>query len=201
MYVTLCRDDLEQVRILADQCRRREKLRKRALATWQQDMYALLQHAIALDQQILDPLATSSSAKQLSASKFPKHMSTKKPPSSKQGGHGKPTSSKQGQQLAAEIADATENAQTKFEHDMRLSLQLTNSVADEAAKLHHVKIVRASSSQLGSSADVAGPSEQPTQGDKVCACVCLSFCLFVHQRHIVKCLHNAWCWQALGSVS
>ena len=179
MYVTICRDDLEQVRILADQCRRREKLRKRALATWQQDMYALLQHAIALDQQMLDPLAPSSSAKQLSASKIPKHMSTKKQPSSKQGGHGKATSSKQGLQLAAEIADATENAQTKFEHDMRLSLQLTNSVADEAAKLHHVKIVRASSSQLGS-ADVAGPSEQPTQNDKVCACVCLSLCLFVH---------------------
>ncbi|KAL0043638.1 hypothetical protein WJX79_010663 [Trebouxia sp. C0005] len=45
--------------------------------------------------------------------------------------------------------------------DMRDDLeQLTRGVADEAAKLHHVKIIRAHSGQPGSSNGAAGPSEE-----------------------------------------
>ena len=151
------RDDLEQVRILADQCRRREKLRKRALTAWQQDMHALLQQAISLDHRLLGTSDLSPAAKQ---AKLTAKQASHKPPSSSKAGHSKAANSKQAQQLAAEVADATENAQAKFEHDMALSLQLTRGVAEEAAKLHHVKIVRAESSQAAEEgADVAGPSD------------------------------------------
>ena len=189
-----CRDDLEQVRILADQCRRREKLRKRALSTWQQQMQSLLQHAVTLDQQLLHPTPPSASPKQLSPSKaLASQSSHKKQPNGKPG-HSRGAGSKQALQLAAEIADATENAQAKFEHDMALSLQLTKGVADQAVKLHHVKIVRADSGQPGTSADVAEPSEEPAQTDEVlghvsvCSSVCLYVCLSVcqsitHEHH------------------
>ena len=157
-----CRDDLEQVRILADQCRRREKLRKRGLATWNQDMQGLLQQAIALDQELLGPPASDSPSKGPHAGKLTAGPGSKRQTGSK-GSHSKAAHSKQVLQLAAEIADATENAQAKFEHDMALSLQLTNSVADEAAKLHHVKIVRAESSHSEADADAAGPSSEAAQ--------------------------------------
>ncbi|KAL0045735.1 hypothetical protein WJX82_003086 [Trebouxia sp. C0006] len=71
------RDDLEQVRILADQCRRREKLRKRALASWQQNMHLLLQQAATLDHQLLASSSPSTSAKQVSPSKPAKPLFTK----------------------------------------------------------------------------------------------------------------------------
>lgn len=146
-----CRDDLEQVRILADQCRRREKLRKRELATWQQDMHALLHQAITLDQTLLGTPDASSSAKHAKLNADQKQSGGSKATHSKAG------NSKQAQQLAAEVADATENARAKFEHDMALSLQLTKGVAEEAAKLHHVKIVRAEATE--EPADKAGPSD------------------------------------------
>ena len=151
------RDDLEQVRILADQCRRREKLRKRALASWQQDMHDLLQQAITLDHHMLGTSGLSPSAKQ---AKLTADQASHKQSGSSKAGHSKAANSKQALQLAAEVADATENAQAKFEHDMALSLQLTKGVAEEAAKLHHVKIVRAESSQAAEeAADEAGPSD------------------------------------------
>ena len=136
---------------MADQCRRREKLRKRALATWQQDMHALLQQAITLDQTLLGSPVTSPSAKQAKATADQKQSGSSKATNSKAG------NSKQAVQLAAEVADATENARAKFEHDMALSLQLTKGVAEEAAKLHHVKIVRAEVTE--DPADKAGPSD------------------------------------------
>ncbi len=167
------RDDLEQVRILADQCRRREKLRKRALASWQQNMHFLLQQAVTLDHQLLAPSSPSTSAKQVSPSKPVKPVSSKAQSGSKHG-HNKGTSSKQAKQLAAEIADASENAQAKLAHDMALSLQLTRGVADEAAKLHHVKIIRAHSGQQpGSSNGDVGPSEEAVPSGEVCASICL----------------------------
>ncbi|KAL0040967.1 hypothetical protein WJX77_000497 [Trebouxia sp. C0004] len=153
------RDDLEQVRILADQCRRREKLRKRALASWQQNMHVLLQQAVSLDQQLLASSSPSTSAKQVSPSKSAKPLFGKAQ-SGKKHSHSKGTGSKQAKQLAAEIADASENAQAKLAHDMALSLQLTRGVADEAAKLHHVKIIRAHSGQPRSSNGAVGPSDE-----------------------------------------
>ena len=162
-----CRDDLEQVRILADQCRRREKLRKRALASWQQDMRMLHEQAVAMDQQRLhgsDPYSNPS--KPLPSAATPKLPPGKK----KQQGSGKSTAkgkmlgSQQAQQLAADVAEATVNAQAKFEHDMALSLQLTRSVADEAAKLHHVKIVRPDSDCPGAADDDMPGSSIDTAG-------------------------------------
>ena len=151
------------MRILADQCRRREKLRKRALASWQQDMNGLLQQAIALDHQLLATPSISPSAKQ---SKLTADQTSHKQSASSKAAHSKQASSKQALQLAAEVSDATENAQAKFEHDMALSLQLTKGVAEEAAKLHHVKIVRAESSQAAEeAANTAGPSETDRAGD------------------------------------
>ena len=145
------------MRILADQCRRREKLRKRALTAWQQDMHALLQQAISLDHRLLSTSDPSPSAKQ---AKLTADQASHKQPGSSKAGHSKAANSKQAQQLAAEVADATENAQAKFEHDMALSLQLTKAIAEEAAKLHHVKIVRAESSHAAEeAADEAGPSD------------------------------------------
>ena len=152
------RDDLEQVRILADQCRRREKLRKRALATWQQNMQALLQQAITFDQQLLGTAHPSPPGKQTVAGAATIEQSSKKRSGSK-ASHSKGAKGKQERQLAAEIADATEKAQAKFEHDMALSLQLTNGVAEEAGKLHHMKIVRAELNQPEADLNVAGPSE------------------------------------------
>ncbi len=166
------RDDLEQVRILADQCRRREKLRKRALASWQQNMHVLLQQAVTLDQQLLASSSPSTSAKQVSPSKPVKPLFSKAQSGNKHG-HSKGTSSKQAKQLAAEIADASENAQAKLAHDMALSLQLTRGVADEAARLHHLKIIRAHSGQPGSSNGAAGPSEEAVPSGEVCASICL----------------------------
>ena len=184
----LYRDDLEQVRILADQCRRREKLRKRALASWQQNMHLLLQQAVTLDQQLLASSSPSTSAKQGSSSKPAKLLSIKAQSGSKHG-HSKGTGSKQAKQLAAEIADASENAQAKLAHDMALSLQLTHGVADEAAKLHHVKIIRAHSGQLSSSNGAVGPSKEAVPSGEVCDSItCLSqtsVCLSVHV-HVPK---------------
>lgn len=188
-----CRDDLEQVRILADQCRRREKLRKRALASWQQNMHVLLQQAVSLDQQLLASSSPITSAKQVSPSKPMKPVLSKAQSGSRPG-HSKGTAcSKQAKQLAAEIADASENAPAKLAHDMALSLQLTRGVADEAAKLHHVKIIRAHSGQPGSSNGAAGPSEEAVPSGEVCASicllesvVCLSVCLSV-SGHSPKC--------------
>ena len=163
-----CRGDLEQVRILADQCRRREKLRKRALASWQQDMRTLHDQAIAMDQQRLQGSdASSNPSDALLSAATPKLPSGKKKQqgSSKSTAKGKMMGSQQAQQLAADVAEATVNAQAKFEHDMALSLQLTRSVADEAAKLHHVKIVRPDSDILGSADDdAAGPSADMAAG-------------------------------------
>ena len=145
------------MRILADQCRRREKLRKRALTSWQQDMHALLQQAITLDHQLLGTAAVSPSAKQ---AKPTADQASHKQSGSSRAGPSKAANSKQALQLAAEVADATGNAQAKFEHDMALSLQLTKGVAEAAARLHHVKIVRAESSQAAEEeADEAGPSD------------------------------------------
>ena len=190
-----CRDDLEQVRILADQCRRREKLRKRALASWQQNMRLLHQQAVALDQQRLHGLNDAPDRSHLPGlpdSKTPKTAASKKQHSSgKSTARGRASGHKQAVQMGADVAEATEDAQAKFEHDMALSLQLTRSVADEATKLHHVKIVKASSGQpaltedlagadadlarpgaelAGPSVDVAGPSGQQ---------VCLSIFFFL----------------------
>jgi len=157
---------------LADQCRRREKLRKRALASWQQNMHLLLQQAVTLDHQLLASSSSpSTSAKQVSPSKPVKPVSSKAQSGSKHG-HSKGTASKQAKQLAAEIADASENAQAKLAHDMALSLQLTRGVADEAAKLHHVKIIRAHSGQPGSSHGAVGPSEEAVPSGEVCASIC-----------------------------
>ena len=170
------------MRILADQCRRREKLRKRALASWQQNMHLLLQQAVTLDHQLLASSSPSTSAKQVSPAKPAKPLFSKAQTSSKHG-HSKGFSSKQAKQLAAEIADASENAQAKLAHDMALSLQLTRGVADEAAKLHHVKIIRAHSGQPGSNNAAVGPSEEAVPSGEVCASICLLesvVCLFVH---------------------
>ena len=145
------------MRILADQCRRREKLRKRALTTWQQDMSALLQQAITLDHNLLGTPDPRPAAKQ---AKLTADQASHKQPGSNRASHSKAALGNQALQLAAEVADATENAQAKFEHDMALSLQLTKGVAEEAAKLHHVKIVRAESSQAAEEAvNEAGPSD------------------------------------------
>lgn len=152
------------MRILADQCRRREKLRKRGLATWQQHMHALLQQAITLDHQLLGTPDASPAAKQSAATKLAAAQTSHRQSGSSRGSHSKAADSKQALQLAAEIADATENAQAKFEHDMALSLQLTKAVAEEAAKLHHVKIVRAESSQAEEAALGAGPPEAKGAG-------------------------------------
>ena len=174
------RDDLEQVRILADQCRRREKLRKRALASWQQNMHLLLQQAATLDHQLLASSSPSTSAKQVSPSKPAKPLFTKAQSGSKHGHNKGTASSKQAKQLAAEIADANENAQAKLAHDMALSLQLTRGVADEAAKLHHVKIIRAHSGQPGSSNGAVGPTEEAVPSGEVCPSICLLLLLFSH---------------------
>jgi len=182
------RDDLEQVRILADQCRRREKLRKRALASWQQNMHVLLQQAVSLDQQLLASSSPSTSAKQVSPWKPVKPLFIKAQSGSKHG-HSKGSSSKQAKQLAAEIADASENAQAKLAHDMALSLQLTRGVADEAAKLHHVKIIRACPGQPRSSNGAVGPSEEAVPSGEVCASNCLLesvVCLSV-SVYLLKC--------------
>lgn len=153
------------MRILADQCRRREKLRKRGLAAWQQHMHGLLQQAITLDHQLLGTPNGSPDAKQSAAAKLAAAQTSHRQSGSSRGSHAKAADSKQALQLAAEIADATENAQAKFEHDMALSLQLTKAVAEEAAKLHHVKIVRAESSQAEEATLGAGPSETEGAGD------------------------------------
>ena len=176
------------MRILADQCRRREKLRKRSLSTWQHDMQALLRQAVALDQQLLASSLPSTSTKQISPSKITKSVSGKAPSSGKYG-HGKASNNKQALQLAAEVADATENAQAKFEHDMALSLQLTRDVAGEAAKLHHVKIVRADSGQSGSMSNAVGLPGDAHIAEVLIAsdllhnaytvCVCVRVCMWV----------------------
>ena len=185
-----CRDDLEQVRILADQCRRREKLRKRGLATWQQDMQGLLLQAITLDQQLLGTSETSSPAKAAHAGKLTAAQGSKKQPGSK-GSHSKAAQSKQLLQLVAEIADATENAQAKFEHDMALSLQLTNGVADEAAKLHRVKIVRAESSHSDADAD---DSELPSEAAQEAAQVVRLLHCFMGSSQMLPQSHHAHHW-------
>ena len=125
----MCRDDLEQARILADQVQRREKLRKRALISWQQNMRLLAARASALDKQKAGTAASSPSK-------------------------GHTTSIKKALSSFDELAESEEEMRGKFQHDMALSLQLTQGVAEEAGKLQHVKIVRAQSSQplLGSDA-------------------------------------------------
>lgn len=127
-------------------------------------MHGLLQQAITLDHQLLGTPHASPAAKKSAAAKLAAEQTGHRQSGSSRGSHGKVANSKQAQQLAAEIADATENAQAKFEHDMALSLQLTKAVAEEAAKLHHVKIVRAESSQAEEAAAGAGPSEAKGSG-------------------------------------
>ena len=125
----LCRDDLEQARILADQVQRREKLRKRALISWQQNMRLLAARASALDKQKASHTASSPSK-------------------------GHTLSIEKALSSFDELAESEEEMRAKFEHDMALSLQLTQGVAEEAGKLQHVKIVRANPGQpqLGSDA-------------------------------------------------
>ena len=150
-------------------------------------MQALLQQAVALDQRLLSSSLPSSATKQVSPSKTAKSLSRKATSSGKYG-HGKASSNKQALQLAAEVADATENAQAKFEHDMALSLQLTRDVAGEAAKLHHVKIVRADSGQSGSMSNAAG-----LPGDDHIAEVLVASCLLHYAHTVCVCTVSSWC--------
>lgn len=90
--------------------------------SWQQNMRLLAAGASALDRQKAG-LAPASTSKAHAAS-------VKKALSSLE-----------------DLADAEDGMRAKFEHDMALSLQLTQSVAEEAGKLQHVKIVRAKLSQ------------------------------------------------------
>lgn len=108
---------------------RREKLRKRAVISWQQNMRLLAARASALDKQKAGTAASSPSK-------------------------GHTTSIKKALSSFGELAESEEEMRARFEHDMALSLQLTQGVAEEAGKLQHVKIVRAQSSQplLGSDA-------------------------------------------------
>ncbi len=152
-------------------------------------MHLLLQQAVTLDHQLLASSSSpSTSAKQVSPSKPAKPLSIKAQSGSKHG-HSKGASSKQAKQLAAEIADANENAQAKLAHDMALSLQLTRGVADEAAKLHHVKIIRAHSGQQpGSSNGAVGPSEEAVPSGEVCLSICLLLSLSSNCSNVVQTL-------------
>lgn len=137
-----CRDDLEQARILADQVQHREKLRKRAMLSWQQNMRQLAGRAIALDKQKAGSAPPGTSKAQ-------------------------PASVKKALSSFEELAESEDGMRAKFEHDMALSLQLTGSVAEEASKLQHVKIIRAEPSQptLASDSAALGPSRSHSADD------------------------------------
>lgn len=105
-------------------------------------MRLLAAQASTLDKRMVDPSASGSSSKA--------HT----------------TSVKKALSSFSTLTECEQDMRARFEHDMALSMQLTTSVREEAAKLQHVKIVHAELSHPDTASDAHVSDSDPVQASK-----------------------------------